>query len=274
MATQIQRRQIADGAVTTQQIAPDAGIATTQLADGANLVNRSGSVPFTGSQSFGGNRASNLATPSAASDAATKGYVDTQIANLNSIFDSKPSARAATTANINLASPGGTHDGVALNNGDVLFVRAQTNQAENGEYVFTTPTAALTRHPNMDSWSEIPGSFFAVEEGSAFGDTIWLCTANAAGTLGSTAITFQQIPTSAGMLPANFADKEIPSGALNGTNTAFTLAFTPVAGTEHVYLNGLLLESGAGNDYTISGATITLLTPPAAGEKIRVSYRK
>lgn len=73
---------------------------------------------------------------------------------------------------------------------------------------------------------------------------------------------------------SGFVDRETPSGSVNGSNTAFTLANTPVAGSEHVYLNGLLQDPGAGNDYTISGATITYLTAPLTGDKIRVSYRK
>lgn len=73
---------------------------------------------------------------------------------------------------------------------------------------------------------------------------------------------------------ADFVTRETPSGLVNGSNTTYTLANTPVAGTEHVYLNGILQESGAGNDYTISGATITYLTAPATGDKIRVSYLK
>lgn len=73
---------------------------------------------------------------------------------------------------------------------------------------------------------------------------------------------------------ANIITRETPSGSVNGSNTAFTLANTPVAGTEQVFLNGLLQEPGAGNDYTISGGTITYLTAPVTGDRLRVSYRK
>lgn len=73
---------------------------------------------------------------------------------------------------------------------------------------------------------------------------------------------------------ANFVVRETPSGAIDGVNTTYTLANTPVAGTENVFLNGLLQEPAAGNDYTISGATITYLTAPLVGDRIRVSYRK
>lgn len=76
------------------------------------------------------------------------------------------------------------------------------------------------------------------------------------------------------MAPASFVDRETPSGTVNGSTTSFGLANTPLTGSEHVYLNGLLQEPGAGNDYTISGATITYLTAPVTGDKVRVSYRK
>ncbi len=72
----------------------------------------------------------------------------------------------------------------------------------------------------------------------------------------------------------NFVDKETPSGAINNVNTVFTFAFTPIAGTEHIYRNGILQDVGAGNDYTISGATITFTTAPTTGDKIRGSYRR
>lgn len=76
------------------------------------------------------------------------------------------------------------------------------------------------------------------------------------------------------VVPTAFVDRETPAGTVNGSNTTFTLAFTPVAGSEHVFLNGILQEPGAGNDYTISGLTITYLTAPLTGDKIRVTYRK
>ena len=73
---------------------------------------------------------------------------------------------------------------------------------------------------------------------------------------------------------SNFVSKEIPTGAIDGTNVTYILANTPVAGTEHLYWNGMLLEAGAGNDYTISGNTITMLFAVQSGEKLRCSYFK
>src|SRR5215471_105554 len=76
------------------------------------------------------------------------------------------------------------------------------------------------------------------------------------------------------MAPSSFVVRETPSGAVNSSNTTYTLASTPLAGTEQVFLNGILQEPGAGNDYTISGGTITYLTSPVTGDRLRVSYYK
>lgn len=50
---------------------------------------------------------------------------------------------------------------------------------------------------------------------------------------------------------------ETPSGTVNGSNDTFTIASTPLTGTVRVYLNGIRQKSGSGNDYQISGSTIT-----------------
>ena len=69
-----------------------------------------------------------------------------------------------------------------------------------------------------------------------------------------------------------FADKEIPIGNINGVNDFFVLSHIPIEGSEHVYLNGLLQESGVRNDYIISDSDITFLTPPEENSKIRCTY--
>ena len=273
--TQVARRQLQDGIITDTQVAAGAGIATSKLADGVNFINRNGSVAMTGALPMGTQKITNLGTPTASADAATKAYVDGAVSGINSIFDSKGSARAATTANVTISNPGtAVFDSITLSLDNTLFVRAQTSAQENGLYLFKGSGAALVRVLEMDAWDEFPGAFFAVEEGTIHADTVWLCTVNAGGTVNTTPVTFQQIPTSAGLLSTNFVDKEAPSGSIDGSNVTFTLANTPTSGSEHVYLNGLLQEVGSGNDYTISGGTITMLTAPITGDKIRASYRK
>ncbi len=273
--TQIPTRQIADGAITNAKVAAGAAIASSKLADGANFLKKDGSVALTGNLDANSNKITNLTTPSSSGDAANKSYVDTQVSSLNQIFKIKPNCRVATTGNITISNPGtAVFDGVTLTTGEYLLVKSQSSAAENGIYSFDTSSTALIRISQMDAWVEVNGAITTVDEGTVNADTMWLCTSNAGGTIGSTAITWTQIPTSTGYTTSNFVDKEVPSGSINGSNAAFTLANTPTSGTEHVYLNGILQESGSGNDYTISGANITMLTAPLTGEKIVVSYRK
>lgn len=71
-----------------------------------------------------------------------------------------------------------------------------------------------------------------------------------------------------------YVDKEIPTGLINGENTVYTLAYNPIPGSEHLYLNGLLQDSGEDNDYTIVDSTITFYDAPLEGMTIKCSYRR
>ena len=277
-ATDIPTRQIRDGAITNAKVAAGAAIDTSKLADGADFIQRDGSVAFTANQSIGGFKLTNLGAPTAASsDAARISDVEAAIAGLNSAYKYR-TVRVASTANVTISNPAtGTFDGVALTSGDSLLgsilLKNQTAPAENGLYLFNGSGSALTRLSNSDAWTEFPGSLVFVNEGTVNANTRWQCTSDDGGTLGSTAIAYTQ-DTSGGLSISNYVPKEAPSGSINGSNTAFTLANTPTTGTEHVFLNGLLQESGSGNDYTISTNTITMLTAPISGDKIVVSYWK
>jgi hypothetical protein len=78
---------------------------------------------------------------------------------------------------------------------------------------------------------------------------------------------------SAGVYPG-FSDSELPSGAINGTNTVFTLAFPPSpAGSLELYLNGLRQDAGV--DFTLSNNTVTFFSAsnPQMGDLLLASYR-
>ncbi len=73
----------------------------------------------------------------------------------------------------------------------------------------------------------------------------------------------------------NFADKEVPTGTIDGVNTVFTLAHTPTAGSDHIYLNGVLQTPTT--DYSLAGVTITFVAAPQVGSDfttvLLASYR-
>lgn len=76
------------------------------------------------------------------------------------------------------------------------------------------------------------------------------------------------------LAPANYVVRAQPSGTPNGSTTTFTLPSTPISGTEMVFLNGVLQETGASNDYTISGSTITFNSAPDSQSSIYATYFK
>lgn len=60
----------------------------------------------------------------------------------------------------------------------------------------------------------------------------------------------------------------------SGSAVLGNLANPPVVGSERVYLNGLRMERGSGNDYTITGSTITFEYTLTATDKVLVDYNR
>lgn len=298
----------------------------------ATIIIAGGGNAFSGNQSFGGNKATNLANGAANTDACTYG----QALSLAQGLSQKPTARVATAAalaagtyNNGSSGVGATFtvtatgtlivDGVVTALGDVILVKNQASAFQNGLYTVTTAgaiavSAVLTRSASMNTPAECEGAFVPVDnEGTANANTSWLSENVEAGiTIGTTSITFVQMGgtgysagtgitisgmtisiTAGGVGPTQLASqasgtgltggagsnlqiqrstRETPSGTINGSNTSFSLANTPMSGTEDLYLNGVLQDAGASNDYTISGGTITMNTAPVSGDKLRCSY--
>ena len=135
--------------------------------------------------SLGGFKVTNLGTPTADTDAATKLYVD-QIAQG---VDAKQSVRAATTVSITLSGTQ-TIDGISVVAGERVLVKNQGTPAQNGIYIVSA--SAWTRATDMDSWAEVPSSFVFVEQGTTQADTSWVVSSDQGGTLGTTAINWVQ----------------------------------------------------------------------------------
>jgi hypothetical protein len=71
----------------------------------------------------------------------------------------------------------------------------------------------------------------------------------------------------------NFIDKEKPYGLINGINKIFELNKLPIPGSEHVFLNGMLQESGYEFDYVLDEKNIIFNQPPLENMRIICSYR-
>jgi hypothetical protein len=71
----------------------------------------------------------------------------------------------------------------------------------------------------------------------------------------------------------NFSDNEVPTGTINGSTTAFTLAHAPnPAASLNCNENGVHQIAG-GSDFTLATLTITYGVAPPTGSTLNCSYR-
>jgi len=270
--TQIAGRQIKDGAIDNSKLAAGAAIASSKLSDGANFIKKDGSVAFTGSVSLGNQTITSLGTPSASTDATNKTYVDTAIAGLSSAYKYR-NVRVASIADVTISSAPATIDSITLASAQRVLLKNQTTTSQNGIYDFNGTGVALTRSSDSNVWDEITGALVYIDEGTTNADTRYYSTANSGGTLGTTAITYVQ-DTAGAFGASNIVNEETPSGSINGSNVTFTIAYTPTSGSLKLFLNGIRLKSGSGNDYTISTATITMTSAPITNDVLIADYLK
>jgi hypothetical protein len=210
---------------------------------------------MTGAIAMGTNKITGLGTPTDATDAATKGYVDTAVVGI----DWKASVRAATTANVTLASDlenGDTLDGVTLATGDRVLVKNQSTGSQNGIYVVKA-SGAPDRSTDADTGAELTSNFAVfVEEGTANADQGYVLTNDGAITVGTTALTFTQF-TGLGQVVAG-------DGLAKTGNTLNVTAGTGISITGDAVTNdGVLSITGTANQITASASTgaITLSGP-------------
>ena len=154
-------------------------------------------------------------TPSANQDIANKFYVDTVAQGLGP----KAACSAGTTANITLSGLQ-TIDGYSVTAGQRVLVKNQTASAENGIYVASA--SAWTRATDMDTWSEVPGAYTVLLNGTSNADTGWVCTASASGTIGVTAMPWVQFSGSATYFAGT--GLTLASNTFSITNTGVTAA--------------------------------------------------
>ena len=176
-------------------------------------------------------------TPSGSTDIANKLYVDTVAQGL----DAKASCVAATTVDITL-SGAQTIDGISVVAGNRVLVKNQTLSQNNGLYLCAS--GAWTRTSDADTWDELTSAFTFIEQGAVNADTGYVCTANAGGTLGTTALPWSQF-SGAGTFTAGTG--------LTLTGSVFSLT-SPVA----------VANGGTGLTSLGSGVATFLGTPSSA----------
>lgn len=185
--------------------------------DHSQYILVAGTRAFTGNQSLGGFKITNMADGVADSDAVNYGQLQAAING----FDWKNSIKVATiaalpsvtyangsggvgatlTATANGALP--AIDGITLVNTNSILVKDQAAGLQNGLYLVTDVGSAgtpfiLTRRIDSDSNAEVTsGLTVAVEDGTVNADRIYQLTTNDPITVGTTALVFTKIVVNA-----------------------------------------------------------------------------
>lgn len=197
----------------------------------------------------------------------TKEYAD----SIKQSLDVKQSVRAATTANITIATAlnnGDTIDGVTLATGDRVLVKNQTTGSENGIYVVGATPA---RSDDADTSADVTaGMFVFVTEGTANGDNGFILTTNDTITLGTTALSFTQFSGAGQITAGDGLTKSGNTLAVNADDDTIGISgdLVGLKGLENtaMSLGDLLIgTSGAGFKKLSVGSATALLAVNSSG---------
>lgn len=139
----------------------------------------------TGPVSMNGQKITNVADPTAGTDAANKQYVDGLIAGLSW----KDTVKLASTANVALTGNVSV-DGVTTAAGDRVLLKNQTAPGENGLWVASA--SAWARATDADIEADLLNAAVFVSQGTVNKDTAWVMTTDAPITVGTTGLTWVQ----------------------------------------------------------------------------------
>lgn len=236
--------------------------------------------------SFGNFKITSLATPTVASDAATKEYVDAVAEGLH-IHASCEAATTGTLASItggsvtyNNGTSGigatltlgvalTTLDGYTLQNGDRILVKDQASQLQNGIYTWATGGTVLTRATDFNTAAEIAGGDFTfVTNGTSYNNTGWVQT-EAVATVGTDSVIFQQFSGAGTYTASNgvtlsgsdFQFAPLSSGGLQTGSSGASIKLQTNSGLGTT-TNGLAV--GAGTGITVTTGTVSVDTSVVA----------
>jgi hypothetical protein len=204
----------------------DTGVRTNTLAEMAAPA---------AAVSLNSQKITSLATPTATTDAATKGYVD----SVSQGLDVKDSVKVATTANITLSGTQ-TIDGVAVSADERVLVKDQSTASQNGLYLCKAST--WERTTDLAAGANAAGMFTFVEQGTVNADNGFTCTSNTgSAVVGTNNLVFAQFSGAGSVSAGDGLDKTGNTLSLdlkaNGglviesTEVAVDLAASSITGT-------------------------------------------
>tara|TARA_B100000902_G_scaffold194521_1_gene185855 strand:+ start:713 stop:2473 length:1761 start_codon:yes stop_codon:yes gene_type:complete len=260
--------QLTLGSTTLELGTTDTAIAgLTQLTvdqidiNGNTITSSSGDIILSSASDIDANSnvIKNVATPTADSHAANKGYVDGVVNGL----DVKESVDVATTANLGYTYNNGAGtltngsngvislDGIELTANMRVLVKDQTDAKQNGIYKVSTAGAVgaalvLTRADDANIAAELTGGTFTfVEQGSTQQENGYVFSHNGTPTLGTTLLTVSQF-SGAGQITAG-------EGLTKNGNVINVIGGTTIdADTNAIHVN----SSGTANQILLSAGTV------------------
>lgn len=281
----VSNSQLANSSITVGSTSISLGNTSTTLAglteltvDNINIngnditsINVNGDIVLnpngTGSVDVSGARITGVGAPSAATDAATKGYVDSVAEGLHvhaSVAAATTDTLSALTSNGTVTYNNGTNgvgatltlqnslstlDNYTLQNNDRILVKDQANKAHNGIYTWVTGGTVLTRVTDFDTNTEIQGGDFVfVVNGSQYNSTGWV-QSDPVATVGSSNIDFIQF---------SGAGTYIGGDGLTLSGSTFSVNVAATGGIE-ISADALQLKSTvAGNGLTLTSGVLAV----------------
>jgi hypothetical protein len=162
------------------------------------------------SVSANGQKITNLATPTLATDAANKSYVDSTVQAAAQGIDPKDPVIVASTGNIASLSGLLTIDGVTLVAGNRVLVKDQTASQSNGIYI--AAAGAWARSSDASQNTLTSGAVVLVLNGTVNSKTSWYLQTSDPITVGSTTLTWVLF-----YAPVNYTANEAAGLTLTGT---------------------------------------------------------
>ena len=206
------RVRVKDGTANWNQVFVNTDRLIQTLGPTGDPFNPGDPIHFVPLRTFLGGAVTGLPAPTSGSDAATKSYVDSLVTGLSW----KPSVRAASTANVAIATlqNGSVVDGVTLATGDRVLLQAQTTDTQNGLYLVPAVGPA-TRTTDADTGAELETAAVFVQEGTTNANKAFVCTTDAI-TVGTTPIVWVAFATAADVQPhsVNLDASTVAGGAL------------------------------------------------------------
>lgn len=153
--------------------------------------------------------------------------------------------RSVATANVNLSAPGASVDSITMRPRDRFLAPFQTDDRQNGVYVWNGASVAATRDPDAEEARYLAGAAVVAQLGAVYGGSLWKCHLTPAATVGADSITWYcalDMPTQGVSGGSGFAR----SRRLMFADGDFTLS-SPGNGGTLVTANGLTVAQSDGS---------------------------